>query len=110
MDKTTIKNLVPMSREELKIRGLKNIRRANGFRQLHYVDGLGNEVTLIGDENDSQSFGMMSEKWLEYMKHNLNISYINQKRNSNDGFPCYLCRGENGHRINCPKGIAFSNR
>ncbi len=77
MNKITLKNLVPMSKEELKIRGLKNIRRNNGFCQLHYIDGFGNDEILIEGENES--FGM-KESWSEYMKKNLGIVYINQKR------------------------------
>ena len=80
MDKWTVLNLVPMSKEELNVRGFKNIRRQNGFKQLHYVDGIGEEYTLIGDENESQSFGNMAEKWPEYMKKNLAIDYINEKQ------------------------------
>lgn len=78
MDKIARDNLVPMSKEELKLRGLKNIRKAR-FIQLHYADGIGNEHTLIGDENQSRSFGNMAEKWPEYINRNLGIEYINAK-------------------------------
>jgi hypothetical protein len=81
MNKITIKNLVPMSREELKIRGLKNHRTKNVL-QLIYVDGLGHLEMLLGKENESELFGNMAKKWPEYIKHNLNIKYINEKMNS----------------------------
>ena len=81
MNNITRESLVPMSREELKIRGLKNHRTKN-ILQLIYVDGLGKLEMLLGKENYSELFGNMAEKWPEYMKHNLNIKYINEKRKS----------------------------
>jgi hypothetical protein len=83
MDKFAVQNLVPMSKEDCKLRGVKNIRRKNGFRQLLYVDGLGNIAILMGDENKSESFGNQAKKWPEYMERNLSIKYINQKRLEN---------------------------
>jgi len=77
-------NLVPMSREELKMRGLHNTR-TNNILQLFYIDGLGEIEMLLGKENDKFD---MSELWPEYMKHDLNIKYINgkgqKKRNDQD--------------------------
>jgi hypothetical protein len=86
-----------MSKEELKMRGFKNIRRKNGFIQLHYIDGFGNDKILIDKENER--FGM-AEAWPEYILHNLGVSYINQKRNQLDEEICSECHGEIGHRIN----------
>ena len=69
-------DLVPMSMEELKMRGWAN-SRANGIKQLWYVDGLGNTYLLLGDEHEKAG---MSKEWPEYMKHNYGIKYINKKR------------------------------
>jgi len=72
------KTLVPMSKEELKVRGLKNYR-SKGIVQLIYVDGLGNYCVLIGKEHEKFD---MFPFWAEYAKKDLSIKYINNKKSS----------------------------
>jgi len=78
LDHKTATHLVPMSREELKLRGRKNTRRRDsGLRQLWWLDGLGNAYMLLGSE--MARFGL-TEKWPRCLNANYGIKAINAMR------------------------------
>ena len=68
--------LVPMSKEQLKLEGVKNFRRAN-LRQLWFVDGLGNTYLLVTSEIELLGLDI---RWPWYMKANWGIKQINKYR------------------------------
>jgi hypothetical protein len=72
----TIKNLVPMSKEDLKARKRKNSRHKDVL-QLWFVDGVGEGHLFITSE--IYRLGLFL-KWPWYMKHDRGIRSINETR------------------------------
>ena len=70
-----IKNLMPMSTEDLRARGYRNSRHGS-LLQLWFVDGLGKGHCFINSELVNLRLDV---KWPWYMKHNRGIRSINSR-------------------------------
>jgi len=69
-------NLVPMSTEDMRMRGYRNSRRAD-LLDLWFVDASGEAYGLVRREVLGAG---LDERWPEYMEHNYGIKQINEWR------------------------------